>query len=1380
MSLHQGQDGSTGGLNEMSSIGRLLEDDDSFDKAIKGLADRNDGIGTRSGRHQVESGSTAMMGGGARQSGSNGGDHAWYAPVQNPTLVKTPQQRMSSEGIQNYNEQEKSFVRECVALSDIDPRDNVFINQFDVDRAVRALDYYEIPARSISAYNGHERKKPPDTHELVNKSRRGIWNNAYLSYDNRETSVLRSAGFIHQVRDSHFEDVSEWVAQVDYEEADHLLIVFPKHTFNWFMQEARHDVAKGVNQEVCEFHVNRMKVACDRSDDKVDIALASAPTPQLPRRAATMDHTGRSMLPGAASPTPAPRTASVPMLPPGWDYGNTWQAPSAFAASATLSRTPPQQTSPAFVPQYALLRSPLGPGRLPSGSPGDTTMAGAFPHTPPCLVETPRREGSAPQSSSRGQMLPVGPQPIYRAQSVQPGHATPGPHTSRHGYGLYSSPMSDVTPQPHLNTPTPPHQQPWRSAGANSSPMVGFWNQQGSSPVGQSTGTKSMDVSYVTPPPQGPSPHHPSPGHLSPQWMPQNPVGPGSAQTPWGLAGGSASPGHGYVGISGGFAPESNGLFGGNHGSYHQNKKDTATEHQELLERIRQACQTDPAFQVFMANGVTGGAPGTQQQPPVGAPQPQPPQGLPGGQGAMPQALGLDPATMQFLAAINMNAEQLMLEANRQQELRMQTFLTTLDRNRQASPARRPKDDILVTYRLKAEEVGFFEPKDAHDQTATQIFLNVIEDALLRHEPQDLLPLLRVCTTKKSSIAYDWYHALDEAERKRMTTSVEVWKKALRTDRTPAQYVNTKLRLLRNAGWDDDDRLLHYVHKGFEDVVFRSLLPYYENGGNDIQSYKNRVFQLQDDFKARYLKKQRSTKKRFSKYDDAYDRKSSKDRDSKDCDSKSSSRDIPYCKKWPQCAGKHFHKDCLIIQAEESADRGKDKEKDKNKAGRKDYKDYKDTKPSEKSTRSGRAYYGHDSESSHSSDSDDSFEYCNMATMVSDAEYERMQAGLNAYFVPSAASVKLPPVPLNSVSPVETISVRDPVFHYYAVCHRPFSSNNSLHNHIRQSKHFKKKPKVGLVLDDVRVYRSEFLDNHWYPDSLDHLTAFNYMSVATQFKPGKTDEMCLTSILDTGYGNSGVARKIIEHIQESYTGNTVELIDLPRARIITGLGGAQTTISQVALFDLYFHTIDGAYAHMRRPLGVFEDLPYSILLGNDVLATEGFLLDPTKKLVDVRSCHDPGGEPARLSVEINRRRVVRGKPVRAFKSIIVPAWSSVILGINQLHLPLEDPADDTYRFVPGSDTLKLHGVKKLPVDSGSPHGLVTYDQSCLVYTNFGDKNVKISRVQVLGTVHSVRDVAYHAWIVRSDPAPSRDVTAYQAESGPPPCQTYRTRACVGG
>ncbi|RPA71236.1 hypothetical protein BJ508DRAFT_336261 [Ascobolus immersus RN42] len=326
------------------------------------------------------------------------GNKLWVG-IEDPMTVKTPQTRMTTFGADKFDEQQKSFIRECVAVSELDPSENVFITHFGVARAQRGLEYYAISASRIGGYRGHIKKKPRNTMEMVGKARRIVWNNAYLAYNGKETGILRSAAFIHQIRESHYEEVLPWLTQVDYEQADHLLIVLPKNTLNWFMREAIKDTGRGVNQEICEFHVNRMKVACDGSDNAIDIALAGSVTPKLAHRGPLELDYYRQPIGSQLHETSPSRVSKS------WNFENIRREtaamvqPLGFQARQTIPRTPPgiqgAVTEPMDQPPTELSlgeREPtptareLSPGmdyrRSVAPSVG-TSMAGAFPQTPP-------------------------------------------------------------------------------------------------------------------------------------------------------------------------------------------------------------------------------------------------------------------------------------------------------------------------------------------------------------------------------------------------------------------------------------------------------------------------------------------------------------------------------------------------------------------------------------------------------------------------------------------------------------------------------------------------------------------------------------------------------------------------------------------------------------------------------------------------------------------------------------------------------------------------------------------------------------------------------------------------------------------------------------
>lgn len=709
------------------------------------------------------------------------------------------------------------------------------------------------------------------------------------------------------------------------------------------------------------------------------------------------------------------------------------------------------------------------------------------------------------------------------------------------------------------------------------------------------------------------------------------------------------------------------------------------------------------------SGGSTGGAPG----------------GAPGG---LP--VGVDP-TVAYIAQLN-----------HQQEVRMQMFLQQLMANQGRNNNDQPA--VQVNYRLKAEDIGYFEPTDQKDVRAAQIFCETIDDAVRRFEGKDreILILMKQCATSKSTVGYDWYVGLTEDERIAMNTSLANWKKYIRRDfmpgegyllnealkekfswnqdRMPTDYIATKVRLLKNAGWEDEDQIYYQVLLGFgEDLVFKNLLPYHAEGGNELTTMRSKARQYQDDFKAMWLKEQRS--KGRQTFTSRFDRDKPKGTASIATSSTvvkteskekrmgipvkwttKNGKDVPMCVNYPNCDGKHWNRLCPLKEGNsKSGSEGKEKEKEEKKV-----------------TRSGRAYFGDEEDA----DEEEEVEYCSWGASVSNEEYAALEKADLAYLGADPSIVKS--------SPPESFT------YACALCLQSFATSKALHSHIAKFGHYHRKADE-LPPEHPAIIRSVFVDKEWFAEDLVALTTWEYAKVNLELTPGIKDAKYATAVLDCGYGNSGIDQGMLEHIRKNHPGNEVVILDLPQPRTVRGLGGGSAGITQVAIIDINLPTIlPGQTASLRRPLGIFPKLPCGLLIGNDILGTEGFSLDMTKNKARIDSC-----EGAHVHIFPRRRKLLTGKVVRARETTVIAPWSSQLVTINQLAL---DPIA-SYRFVPANDNVKLHGAKQLPADSGLPHALIAWDQEKLVYTNFGDKPAKVTKGQILGTANTVDDALYLEW-----------------------------------
>jgi hypothetical protein len=177
-------------------------------------------------------------------------------------------------------------------------------------------------------------------------------------------------------------------------------------------------------------------------------------------------------------------------------------------------------------------------------------------------------------------------------------------------------------------------------------------------------------------------------------------------------------------------------------------------------------------------------------------------------------------------------------------------------------------------FKLKAADIGLFEPAGMPDAAAAILFIDNINDAVKQYGAERVLLVLKRCCN--NAVVLSWLTGLDEADRNELLVSIPAWERLLRRDfmpkrstlehnarnetfkwsqsRTPSQYVSDKIKLLRIAGIVDPDSVVYEVHRGFDRCpeLQIPLIQAVKETGNDISHYRGEVLKYQDMAKLQY------------------------------------------------------------------------------------------------------------------------------------------------------------------------------------------------------------------------------------------------------------------------------------------------------------------------------------------------------------------------------------------------------------------------------------------------------------------------------------------------------------------------------------------------
>ena len=200
------------------------------------------------------------------------------------------------------------------------------------------------------------------------------------------------------------------------------------------------------------------------------------------------------------------------------------------------------------------------------------------------------------------------------------------------------------------------------------------------------------------------------------------------------------------------------------------------------------------------------------------------------------------------------------------------------------------------------------------------------------------------------------------------------------------------------------------------------------------------------------------------------------------------------------------------------------------------------------------------------------------------------------------------------------------------------------------------------------------------------------------------------------------------------TGCTMSLVDrnfllsnCPNIKISTmatpmevrGIGSASHAANQYALVDFCLPGNDGRIAYFQREVHLVDNLKANLLLGIDILAPEGIVMDLSAKIAVVKSC-DSVVIP--LSVETRSPRIQ--KTIFSEKRMIIPAHS-------RKSLPVRGPKGRSLDLPQDRDLLFEPGPKQKV--SVFAH-IVDHTMSAIYVQNDTDSDVTIPRNTRLGDV----------------------------------------------
>ena len=246
-------------------------------------------------------------------------------------------------------------------------------------------------------------------------------------------------------------------------------------------------------------------------------------------------------------------------------------------------------------------------------------------------------------------------------------------------------------------------------------------------------------------------------------------------------------------------------------------------------------------------------------------------------------------------------------------------------------------------------------------------------------------------------------------------------------------------------------------------------------------------------------------------------------------------------------------------------------------------------------------------------------------------------------------------------------------------CAKPFPSNNKLHKHIREGCPAKNQkitpsasrmalptptrsvPKSTHTIIRSKVQGLQLGDGNGFRN-------WSYLEAVIQFFPSATTS---TSVcLDTDCGFT-LADK--DWILSQVPCSEIKSMDNPLH--VRGIGTATHLSKDFIHVPFYFPGMDNngkpVLAEIRREVHLIEGLKAKMLVGNDILVPEGFILDLSNKEATISSCD------TKIQISMKPQGRFISKKVLATKDLIIPPWTNASIEVN-----LAIPSDRDFIFLP--------------------------------------------------------------------------------------------------
>jgi hypothetical protein len=305
-------------------------------------------------------------------------------------------------------------------------------------------------------------------------------------------------------------------------------------------------------------------------------------------------------------------------------------------------------------------------------------------------------------------------------------------------------------------------------------------------------------------------------------------------------------------------------------------------------------------------------------------------------------------------------------------------------------------------------------------------------------------------------------------------------------------------------------------------------------------------------------------------------------------------------------------------------------------------------------------------------------------------------------------------------------------------CARAFVSRNKLFAHLRTTNHFNSPHRAHInepIIEDqstandpTKERSSEVIKSKskMVPGTGYAFRDFNFLEVNVRLEAeGKDELVCV----DTGCGMSLVDE---DWLEEQLPGATI----LNRASTvkIRGLGKEEHLTNKYLVIQRFLPEIGGTgrVAEIRREFHLVKGLGCKILLGNDVIKPERWVIDVAEGKMTLWACEDMICE---LKVTPRGRQVICRK-VRTSQRITVKPNSTIMIPVSYKK---GLPSGRDFEFTPVYD----ESIAYLMEAGGFSRALVNSETALIPFHNRSPKALTITKNTTIGAIDDWTSTTYH-------------------------------------